>query len=60
MAYNQIIATTTENCLIESNTGTFCAIKEITTETTYQYFDLILFFLLAIILFWGIAFFKKK
>jgi len=56
--YNQTLSTTTEICLTP-DTG-FCAEWQKTTETTYQYFDLIIYILIAIIPFAVIALFKRK
>lgn len=58
--YNQILTTTTENCLTESTTGAFCSVKEVNTTTTYQYFDLIIYLIIAILPFVLIALFKRK
>lgn len=60
MFYNQQIATTSEICLTESLTGNFCAEKEISTITTFNWFDNILLFMIPITIIYVIGLFKRK
>ena len=56
--YNQTLATTTAVCTIPA-TG-YCNTYVTTTETTYNYFDLLILLFLPIMTFVIIGIFKKR
>jgi len=60
MLYNQQISTTTEVCLTESSTNTFCAEWQKETLTTYNWFDNLVLFMIPITAIIVIGFFKRK
>lgn len=58
--YNQKISTTTETCILESANNSFCAEKQIVSETTYNFFDLFVYIAIILIPLFIIGFFVKK